>query len=245
GFQGSVYSEAAKGLEWRAPAAATAIVLFAGLWCYLDYRTPQRYGTLLDFSATDSREVNEFTAVRRKQGQDKVEEVVYTLRKTASPKREYMNAKGQPWKRGDAEGYSTEAIVDKWDDESVRYEAQLTDGKFPPNQPARYVEAGGRRYMTEDQTGRFFFFRWGLLLGNLLLNAGHLAVWFLCGWLLLRFQWSHALGLAAIFWLGMTLLIQPMLLSRTEEVARQRATAQKASRAGYLLTSSRSFQLPK
>ena len=40
--------------------------------------------------------------------------------------------------------------------------------------------------------------RSSLLWGNLLLNLAHLLVWFLAFWLLLEFQWSHALGLAAI-----------------------------------------------
>ena len=31
-----------------------------------------------------------------------------------------------------------------------------------------------------------------------MLNLAHLLVWFLAFWLLLEFQWSHALGLAAI-----------------------------------------------
>ncbi|HMC63794.1 MAG TPA: hypothetical protein VKI65_02535, partial [Gemmataceae bacterium] len=43
-------------------------------------------------------------------------------------------------------------------------------------------------------------------------------------WLLLRFQWSHALGLAVVFWLVMTLLILPMLRTQMIKLAQQRAT---------------------
>jgi hypothetical protein len=48
---------------------------------------------------------------------------------------------------------------------------------------------------------------------NLFFNFGHLIVWFLGLWLLLRFQWGHALGFAVVAWLVMTLTILPMLLS--------------------------------
>jgi hypothetical protein len=57
---------------------------------------------------------------------------------------------------------------------------------------------------------------------NLLLNFGFLAVWFLCLWLLLRFQWSHALGLAVVFWLVMVLIIMPMILKPAESVRKER-----------------------
>ena len=64
---------------------------------------------------------------------------------------------------------------------------------------------------------------------SVLLNFGFLAVWFVCLWLLLRFQWSHALGLAVAFWAAMTLFVLPPLLTRAEEVARQRAGTKTAA----------------
>jgi hypothetical protein len=52
---------------------------------------------------------------------------------------------------------------------------------------------------------------------GLLLNFGFLVVWFLCFWLLLDFQWSHALGLAFGAWL-ICLFVLPMILTEAEKV---------------------------
>jgi heme exporter protein D len=44
-----------------------------------------------------------------------------------------------------------------------------------------------------------------------------------CLWLLLQFQWSHAFGLAIVVWLVVTLTLLPIVLSKIEETAKQRA----------------------
>jgi hypothetical protein len=69
--------------------------------------------------------------------------------------------------------------------------------------------------MTEDSLGRVSTPKRGLLFGNLLLNGLHFVAWFLCLWLLLRFQWSHALGLAIPLWLALSLSVVPFLLGKT------------------------------
>ena len=231
-FQGYIYNEPSSGLEWRSPAAATALAVFAGFWCWLnlrgyDPRTPDElpYGNIFEFSTTQQQEVGQLTSVKKRRGQAKSEEAAYKARKMGGRKIEFVNAHNQVWKRSDADGY-VEAIIVELDGQPVRLDAELTkEGNFPPNQPARFAEAGGQgRYMIEDQLGRVFGFRWGLLLGNLSLNLGYLLVWFLCLWLLLRFQWSHALGLAVVFWMVMTLLILPMLRTQMIKLAQQRAT---------------------
>ena len=91
-----------------------------------------------------------------------------------------------------------------------------SDGTFrvEPNQPLRYVEAGGGRVMTENSPGEITTTRTGLLVGNLLLNLAHFLAWFACFWLLLRFQWSHALGLAVVFWLVFAVVAWPVLKER-------------------------------
>jgi len=57
------------------------------------------------------------------------------------------------------------------------------------------------------------------------LNFLHLGLWFVCLWVFVRFQWSHALGLAIIMWLVMTLAVLPMVF----EQAGHRALAASAS----------------
>ncbi len=71
---------------------------------------------------------------------------------------------------------------------------------------------------------------------NLLLNGLHLVVWFACLWLLLRFQWPHALGMALVCWLVVTVIVIPPLLNKAEVVAYQRHPPGRPSTPG---TSSR------
>lgn len=49
---------------------------------------------------------------------------------------------------------------------------------------------------------------------NFFLNFLHLAIWFLALWLLLQFQWSHALLLAVPLWLAVTLILLPSLVEK-------------------------------
>jgi hypothetical protein len=82
--------------------------------------------------------------------------------------------------------------------------------------------------MMADSVGQIGSFRWGAFFGNLLLNVLHLGVWFAVLWLLLRFQWPHALGLAVVFWLVMTLAVVPQILDHARSVS-QKPAATSAS----------------
>ena len=62
---------------------------------------------------------------------------------------------------------------------------------------------------------------------TLLLNFGFFLCCWLTLWLLLRFQWSHALGLGFVLWLVFTLSLLPMLLTRAAEVAQANAAASR------------------
>jgi hypothetical protein len=149
---------------------------------------------------------------------------------------EFVDDQNRPWTRGGPDGI-VEAIVIEEDGQPVVYKVELTkEGTFKADQPARYVEEGGRhRVLTEDEIrlGQKSVFRTGRFLMNLLLNLIHLALWFVCLWLLLRFQWSHALGLAVVFWLLTTLTLVPFLLGKTQEAVRQKV-APKASPTALL-----------
>jgi hypothetical protein len=102
------------------------------------------------------------------------------------------------------------------------FDRQTSKEMFPG-----YYQVNGRRKML--QLGVLSVFRWGLFLGNLFLNALFLGVCFVCLWLILRFQWTHALGFAAVLWLALSLAVVPMLLAKTQEVARQRAASPPAT----------------
>ena len=68
-------------------------------------------------------------------------------------------------------------------------------------------------------------FRFGRFVINLFLNFVHFVLWFFCLWLLLRFQWSHALLLAAVFWLVFALLVWPVLQDRVRRATAATTTA--------------------
>ena len=50
-------------------------------------------------------------------------------------------------------------------------------------------------------------YRFGPFVLGIVLNFGFLLVWFVCLWLLLRYQLWHAVGLALVFYVIMQLLV--------------------------------------
>ncbi len=226
-WQSYIYSEPVAQLYWRAPAASLALVLFVTFWCFLDYKTPEGYNpTLLIFEPGTRHDqvFMQFWSVKRGQ------KILYKGEKDTKGRMQYR-ANGKLWSRSDAEGI-VEAIIVKEDDQEIRFNADLTpDGKFRAAQgePVRYIEEGGRREMTDDYIGRLVTSRRGTVLLSMLLCLLHLGVWFSGLWLLLRYQWSHAFGLALIGWLILTLIVMPMLFRKTEDLAREKAQAQTAT----------------
>jgi hypothetical protein len=216
-FQGYIYSEPAEGLLWRAPAAALAMTFFFFIWCYLDYRKPGSHNTIFDFTARDKEQYKKFWAV--KSGK----ETLYEAHKNAKGLYDFKDAEGKIWRRSDINGITEAVILEDKDGQKMRFNADLTsDGKFnmEAGHPARYLEVDGRRrVMTDDYIGTIIIERWDLVLANLCMNGLHLAFWFAVLWLLLRFQWGHAFGLALVFWLITTLTIAPMLFNRAEKAA--------------------------
>jgi hypothetical protein len=232
-FQGYIYNEPAGELYWRAPAAAAALTVFLGLMCFLTYR---HLGNIdpLEFSARQDQRFDQFWAVEK--GGKKV---LYRRRGAGSllSGTEYVAADSQPsrpWKRTDSESRLFDAIVvqEGPDKKEVKFKLRQPEGgKFREGEQAVYAEEGGRRVMTENNIGEVSTTRGWLVVAYLLLNVLHFVVWFACLWLLLRFQWSHALGLAFVFWLIATFAIVPMVLRRAEQAAPPPATPATSSPA--------------
>jgi hypothetical protein len=228
--QGYFYEEPTEDLYWRAPAAASALAAFFAAWCLVDYRAADSqtqelpYETLLRFSPREDRELAQFWSIKRRG--PSTQEILFKKSTGPRGRAEYRSEQGQTWVRNDSEGI-TEAIAFEDNGQKVRLDAELTlEGNFKTT-PSRYVESGGRRWeMLSDQPGRVSSFRWGLFFANILLNLFHLALWFVCLWLLLRFQWTHALGLAFAFWLAMLLVLVPMLLDWSLAAARRKPPPQ-------------------
>lgn len=215
-FQGFLYSEPERQLYWRGPAAATLLGLLLAGWCWLDVRNPERYDSLFRFSSREETTYNDFWVEK-----DNKERVQYRKRLIAQgsrPARAEYHETTPPfkiWSRSDV-------IIIKDKDQEVRFEAERDRHKnyaVERGKSLRYVDPRGR-YMTEDFPGTVVSSRSGFT--NLALNFLHFLVWFLCLWLLLRYQWSHALGLAAVFWGAMTVLVVPILIDKANEAGRKR-----------------------
>lgn len=226
-FQGYIYSEPVNGLYWRAPLAGLILTLFTAYWCWLDYRAPGKYNTLFEFSAREEEAFKKFWSVK------KGKEVPYVAKTTGQGRTEYRDPRGRPWSRSDAEGVMEAIIVEDKDGQKIRFETELTkDGKFKIEQsePVRYVETGGRhRVMTDDYIGKVSEVRPGMVAANVLLNFFHFAVWFACLWLILRYQWGHAFGLAVVIWLVATLTLLPMMFKKVEDLSRNRANTSQTT----------------
>jgi hypothetical protein len=224
-FQGYIYSEPATGVWWRAAAAGTALTAVVCLWVLIDYRAPGRYRTLFEFSGREEQKLPEELRIRTHEGREEV----YTLRKDQRGRPEYRS-KTDP--NRPLRGTPDKIIVLEGGQPHTYLPERDAKGNFKRNtgEPLRYYEEGNTgRYMVEEQWGRVTSYHFGWLVLDVFLNGLFFVVWWLVLWLLLRFQWSHALGLAVVFWAAMTLFALPPLLTRAEEVARQRAETKAAA----------------
>jgi hypothetical protein len=223
-FQGYIYSEPATGVWWRAAAAGTALAAVICLWVVIDYRATGRYRTIFEFTGQEQQKP--YTELRiRRDGREEV----YVLRKDERGRPEYRDAK-DPRRLFPHRPEKIVAIEDG--QQHVYLPERDAKGNFKRQTGGslRYYEEGNPgHYMVEEQWGRVTDYHFGRLVLDLFLNVLHLAVWWAVLWLLLRFQWSHALGLAVAFWAAMTLFVLPPLLTRAEDVARQRAETKVAA----------------
>jgi hypothetical protein len=222
-FQNYIYTEAAAHMHWRALAAGTILTLFYALWGFIDYRVPGRYLSLFDFSAQET--IGPFKEIWAVQGK---KETLYKLVPSASGPATYKAA-GKPLPS------RVDALIVEEEGQKVRFDVQRDqDGKIKdePGKSLKYIDPRGR-IMLDDEPGKLSIFHTSWLLGNLLLNLAHLLVWFACLWLVLQFQWSHALGLAVVFWIVMTIVILPMLLTQVEKAAAASGEPRATAEATY------------
>jgi hypothetical protein len=225
-FQGFLYTEPSTGIIWRGPAAAGVITFWLLIWVVCDYRSVNvetgqgRYRTLFDFSSTEESDRYAELRVPITGGED-----VYKLRQT-----------GHEYRRnGDPKGTlltTPEKIiaVEKNGDRSTFEPERDAQGKFlrrRGSEPLRYIDEKGR-VMTEGNLGQITTFYFGVFVGNLLLNLLFFAALFLTMWLLIRFQWAHALGQAIVLWIALELVVVPTILSLAERVSKERAVTKTA-----------------
>jgi hypothetical protein len=217
-FQAYIYSEPIGAIYWRAPAAAAALTVFLAIWVVCDYRSIDsrddsegHYQPLHNFSA---REVKTYKYLWLTT-QDRKQEL-YELRGNRYLNKANQQPKSRPLQivAGDELNGEKHVFKPPMDDKGYF--------KVEKDQPLRYYEEGNpSRYMDESALGQISIFHFGWMLGSLILNFGFLLVWFVSLWLLLRFQWAHALGLAFVIWL-ISLFVLPMILTQAEKVRKER-----------------------
>jgi hypothetical protein len=222
-FQGYIYTEPTTGILWRGPAAGTAVTAALVLWAVLDYRSPGTYRPLHEFSSTEtSKPFPELRVPRPGGGED-------TYRLVGGGGRPEYRIGGTRTGRQLPSG--PPKVIATRDDEKLVFEpdrdanGNLRAGRDGVVEYRARDEQGREWVMRGDSLGVTTRFRAGWFFGNLLVNFLFLAAWFVALWLLLAFQWHHALGLALAFWAALLLLLVPPVLDRAEKLAGPRATA--------------------
>lgn len=231
-FQGYIYTEPTREIHWQAPAAGAALALFYTLWFVLIANSSEAsptnipYDSLFRFSPTVDRykEDPKELLVERK---GSTEPIKYVLKKEGNARPSYRTASGTGWPAA-----GVEAITVKTKDDTARYQRRPSTGEYE-----QFVDSEGwtLRVYSEGPVGVPIKFRWGRFLGNLFLNFLHLGLWFAVLWLLLRFQWTHALGFAIVAWLVITLAILPMMLEQAAVQAQRNVSAQAQASAATLV----------
>ncbi|HVS37488.1 MAG TPA: hypothetical protein VMS17_18135 [Gemmataceae bacterium] len=224
-MQGWLYETPNTELYWRAPVVGAALAVFYGLWAVVDCKTGGHCRCIYNVSVSTLKQY------------DEVKAVVTPLKKDATP--EEKKAAEKQFKRVTAAGNRidymsvepdgrlgtvrlTEApeeiIIEDGGSRSVFEPERDANGKFKrePGQNLHYYDKSGRS-IDEGDPGQVQQFHWDWLLWNSLFNVLHLGLWFAGLWLVLRFQWPHALGFAVCIWLAMTLLPLPMMLDYVEK----------------------------
>ena len=229
-FQGYIYSEPVKDIYWRAPAAGTALTAFVVLWMMLDYRTIQdrgdegRYQPLHNFSGYET-ETYEHLWIYNRDGKEEHFERQRDGQYVSKSRRRLPERPPRVIASHKADG--DKQVFEPKRDEKGNF-------KLEQDQTLRYYDKDNpSRYMVDRYLGQITIYHIGWLVMSVLLNFGFLAVWFAGLWLLLRFQWSHALGLAVVFWLVMLLFIMPMVLRKTEEVRKERLPPKTVQTANW------------
>jgi hypothetical protein len=230
-FQGYFYTEPTAGLIWRAPAAAAALTALFAIWSFMAYRSPGSYDALFNFTSTEDQ-----PRPKKLWSVSQGKKTLFEIRKDQNGHERYVDAQtNKPWRR-------SEAVIIEEDGQEVRFDADRdADGNFKAEKSKapkglqwlvgegaelslRYRDSRGRT-MTEDGIGQLSVTRKGVWFVNMLLNLLHFLLWFAVLWLLLRFYWSHALGLAFVIWLIVTIPLLPMLLGEASALGTQKQTA--------------------
>jgi hypothetical protein len=253
-FQGYIYTEPSPGIFWQAPAAAFLLTIGYTIWLMTVAFTPTASKINIPINVFHKFTPNEDLLDRppattwaikapRKgaDGKEKEPERVEFTRKGGlgglqTTKYTYVEKKADDkrWSSKDVVAIEIEYAPDPTKPEEktkMRFDSATSDvadyNLFvgPDGWTIRDWTKDGPDFVPK----RFRFLR---LVANVVFNVAHFFAWFIALWLLLRFQWSHALGFAFVMWLAVTLAVLPMMLFEAADVAEKRLvrTAQLAPR---------------
>jgi hypothetical protein len=252
-IQGYVFTEPSAGIAWRAPVLAALLTVGYAIWCLLvafsseasssniPINTIFRFTPKEDMLRRPAAKLWAIKAERNKTAADKAGETVlyqsqHVRGKLNQEKFQYIDADAKlPW--SSSNDVIAIEIQPEGEPAKMRFDVlKLQSGRFDlvdtnRGQYRQFVSSDGwviTEY-EEGPSGLPVRFRWSRFLLNVFFNAAHFGAWFLGLWFVLRYQWLHALGLAAVMWLVMTLVILPMMLGYAGQVSEARRSAAAAA----------------
>ena len=226
--QGYIYTEPSPALRWGAPLAAVILFLFYSAWALIvATSTPaadeSKYHVIWQFSPAVNQfptDVKDVWAVRKGGKMEHYvlkNKVVFKGRARA----EYYSVEtDRPWNSA-----GVEAIVIQPKDGSPDIRYTPVEEKDRPRGAYREFVSKDGWIIRESETGPSdnpHQTRSVRILIFLFLHALHFTLWFACLWLLMRFQWGHALTGAFVLTIVCALILLPMLIGHATDVSRAR-----------------------
>ena len=241
-FQGYIYTEPSSGIFWQAPAAAMFLTIGYSIWLMSVAFTSTASKTNIPINAIHKFTPNEdllgrpaekmwaIKAPRKGTGgaekeAERIEFKRYTTFDGTRQKFVYKDAQERTWPQKDVVAVEIEYAADPAKaDDKTKMRFDLTTSGVDDYRIYNGPDGWQIREWTKDgqPSGLPERFRFLRLVANVVFNVAHFIAWFLALWLLLRFQWSHALGFAFVMWLAVTLTVLPMMLFEAADVAEKR-----------------------
>lgn len=210
-----LYEQVADRLPLRALVAGLVVGSVLAGWTALNRQAEfaGKYGTLFEFSASSTRELERFEAVRRTRFKDadgKPREEVVPFRRSGQL---MVDPEGREFRVGSSD-YMTVALLvpAKTGDGTVRYVAAEENGAFVrSDRHVTYREENGRATVSDENIGLMNVPSFSGLLGAMALNLLHFLAWFLAFWPILRYTLGPAIGFTLVIGAASMFVLVPVL----------------------------------